>query len=134
MSKLSFMDTLDWILNDAWAVIILVSILALVVLIIASFSTYSLKELRKINDAFVIILLCEEEMTLPKLVAMDVVSGVFHSKISEHLVIDIHSVPEQEDWVKLAVRQEDDERSESDDFIATATEKDFGTVLLTHLL
>lgn len=131
--KLSFIDTLNWILNDAWATIIIVSIISLVVIAIAFLGTYSLRELKRINDAFAAILLCETEVELPKSVALDVVNSAFHSSVAEHFVVDIYSST-KDDWVKLIIRGEDEDRKDSDRLIATATEKNFCKVLLTYLL
>lgn len=133
MFKLSFIDTLNWILNDAWATIIIVSIISLVVIAIALLGTYSLRELKRINDAFAAILLCETEVELPKSVALDVVNSAFHSSVAEHFVVDIYSST-KDDWVKLIIRGEDEDRKDSDRLIATATEKNFCKVLLTYLL
>lgn len=125
----------DWIFNEAWTAIMIGTIVLILFLALIYLGIHNLRELQRINDVFATILLCEDEIELPKAIALEVINGAFCSKITEEdLIVDIYENPEKENWVNLVTRKDVDEQIDHEGLIATATEKNFGIIILKHLL
>ncbi len=133
--KVNPVDIVDWIFNEAWTAIMIGAVILILFLALIYLGVHNLRELQRINDVFATILLCEDEIELPKDIALEVVNGAFRSKITEEdLVVDIYENPEKENWVNLIARNDGDEKINHEGLIATATEKNFGIIILKHLL
>lgn len=135
MLKMSPAGVVDWIFNEAWTAIMISTIVLILFLALICLGIHDLRELQRINDVFATILLCEDEIELPKAIALEVINGAFCSKITEEdLIVDIYENPEKENWVNLVTRKDVDEQIDHEGLIATATEKNFGMIILKHLL
>ena len=135
MLKVNPAEIVDWVFNDAWTAIMIGAVALILFLALVYLGIHNLRELQRINDVFATILLCEGEIELPKAIALEVVNGAFRSRITEEdLIVDIYENPERENWVNLVARNDEEQKINHEGLIATATEKNFGIIILKHLL
>ena len=133
--KVNPAEIVDWVFNDAWTAIVIGAVALILFLALVYLGIHNLRELQRINDVFATILLCEGEIELPKAIALEVVNGAFRSRITEEdLIVDIYENPERENWVNLVARNDEEQKINHEGLIATATEKNFGIIILKHLL
>ncbi len=91
-------------------------------------------ELRRLSSLYVQILRNETELSLPKLLAAELIDTLGRPDMRD-MVIEIYKNHKKDDWVDLRIKyHNEDEGEKMDDLVAVATDRNFGEVIMRYLL
>ncbi len=116
----------------AAAVAICAIIIIAVVVLTARIKTKS--EMKRIKHAFVTTLLNERHLSIPKPLAVEILDAL-NAPVTNDIVVELYKNRENENWVDLIIRScQEPESERMDGFIANVTKRNFGEVIMRHLL
>ena len=91
-------------------------------------------EMKRIKHAFVTTLLNERYLSIPKPLAVEMLDAL-SAPVADDIVVEVYKNRENESWVDLIIRScQEPESERMDGFIANATKRNFGEVIMRHLL